>query len=113
MSRLFMVALLVLAAVVPDASADVNDSLTGNLYRGWSELAQVVYVGGFREGLLVAESLREGQPGMRLHRINACLLPMTNGQIHAIVGKLLSAYPRRWHEAMAILTMNAVSEACR
>ena len=98
-----MVAAGVLATVSVAAQANIA-FVSGNVFRGFSELGKMQYLDGVFDGLSATHH----------PRLDACARAMnvSNGQMEAIVDRYMSEHPEFWGGSMAQIAYSAFSEAC-
>ena len=91
---------------------------SGNQWLGMTEASRTVYIMGLVEGwqglLGVEEEHGDKTTAAYLYykRINACIMPMTFGQMKAILEKHLKDNPNQWHYSMESTSATAFYNSC-
>jgi len=73
---------------------------------------QGIYAAGLVDGLYLAPVFDAPNKDKALTAMRACLKPMTNRQVAAIITKYAKAHPEKWDLGANIVAWQALREAC-
>ena len=110
---LLLLAVWILAADVHGQDAPVSLSrgfVSGNQYRGLSEVAKNGYVMGLLDGFQFSPIFDGNQ--RRIDALNECLGTSRSDQWMTLLDNYLTQHPERWHWGAHVLMYNALREVC-
>ena len=91
----------------------VASSITGNEWRGLPEMPKTMYVSTTLEGWRFAEAYHDVMNNSEYASLLQCWWKgLTVGQFIAMVEKHMNSHPEEWHEAMPIIMIYTLKEAC-
>ncbi len=116
----WMLALLLLflplALAVPQESEPIAEVWPGFIntekYIEFGPNQQGIYAAGLVDGMYLAPVFDAPNKDKALTAMRACLKPMTNTQVAAIITKYAKAHPEKWDMGANLVAWQALREAC-
>jgi len=107
---------LLLDAAVPQESEPIAEVWPGFIntekYIELGPQQQGIYAAGLVDGMYLAPVFDAPNKDKALTAMRACLKPMTNTQVAAIITKYAKDHPEKWDMGANIVAWQALREAC-